>query len=311
MSEDNVRQLAKRVVDLSAIGLEVGVYRNPVGNFSLAMLPNGNWLCSMRRFGYHISTITQAYLTSKYLKLDRPDEQLFLELDVDFNLVRQFHLVANEYYKHPIFNSETPYLEDGRLTQWGGDLYFVSAIFYQNNGHYDKFGMEIQRLEIDGGDIAARHVWSSVENGMLGRHKNWMGIPDRPLTYVVGTSSHGAQILEVGTGSVCDVGTYDAEDLYRGNTPLVKIDGGYLAITHKLVNDDLGRKRYLNYFVVYDEQFMPTMFSDPFKLCESNIEFITTMHIYGDKMLIGVTEMDDTPMVMAFKSGELLGLLGL
>lgn len=311
MSEVNIRSLATRVTDLSPLAFDVGVLFNPIGNFSLAMLPNGNWLCAMRRFGYWISSATQAYLTNPEMRLERPDEQLFLELDGGFHIVRQFNLAANEYYTYPIFNSETPYLEDGRLTQWGADFYFVSAIFYQNNGNYDKFGMEIQRLEIGGGDIAARHVWSSVENGMFGRHKNWMGIPDRPLTYVVGTSRHGAQTLDVGTGSVCDVGTYDAEDLYRGNTPLVKIDGGYLAITHKLVNDDLGRKRYLNYFVVYDEQFMPTMFSKPFKLCESNVEFITTMHIYGDKMLIGVTEMDDTPMVMEFKRGELLGLLGL
>lgn len=304
MSEVNIRNLATKVVDLSPLAFEVGVLFNPIGNFSLARLPNGNWLCSMRRFGYYISTVTQAYLTNKQLRLSDPDKHLLLELDEDFNLVRQFDLVKNDYYKDPIFNQETPYLEDGRLTKWGSDYYLASAIFYQANQHYQKFGMEVQRLEIDGDRIAARHVWSSVEHGIMGRHKNWMPVPDKPFKFVIGTSAEGAQTIEIQTNKIEEVGCFEAEDLYRGNTALVRIDSGYLTITHNLTEDELGRKRYINYFVEYNADLSVRRISKPFKLCESNIEFVTTMHLAGNKMLVGCTEMDDTPMILEFDKAK-------
>ncbi len=192
MEELNIKQLAINVKDLSSLGLDVGVYFNPVGNFSLVKLPNGNWLCSMRVFGYYISSLTHSYLTTPELKLAKPDEQLFLELDGSFNLVRQFNLKNNTYYKHPIFNRETPYLEDGRLVKWNDELFFASAIFYQNNEHYEKFGIEIQSIKVNGEDVEANHIWSSVEHGLEGRHKNWMAVPDMPFKYVIGTSETGA-----------------------------------------------------------------------------------------------------------------------
>lgn len=130
------RHRAKRIIDLSEIALELGFLFNPVGNFSLLQLPNGNWFCSMRVFGYFISSATHAYLTQSNMKLEHPDAQLFLELDRDFNLVRRFNLVENDYYRVPEFDRETPYLEDGRLVKWGDEIYLTSAIFYQNNAQY-------------------------------------------------------------------------------------------------------------------------------------------------------------------------------
>ncbi len=141
--ELNIKDKAKDIKDLSNIGIDVGVLFNPVGNFSIVKLDNGNWLCSMRMFGYWISSLTQAYLTDKSMKLERPDEHIFLELDGDFNIVRHFSMKRNTYFKHPTFNDETPYLEDGRLVKWGDEMYFASAIFYQNNAQWQKFGIEI------------------------------------------------------------------------------------------------------------------------------------------------------------------------
>jgi hypothetical protein len=142
--------------------------------------------------------------------------------------------VRNDYYKHPIFNVETPFLEDGRLVKWGGDLYLASAIFYQNNEHYEKFGIEVQRIELNEGTVEAKHVWSSVEHGFTGRHKNWIAIPDKPFNYVIGTSTSGAQTIDISSGVVKEVGRFDLDDLYRGNTNLIQTDDGYYTLTHKL-----------------------------------------------------------------------------
>jgi hypothetical protein len=308
MCEVDIRSLATRVTDLSPLAFDVGVLFNPIGNFSLAMLPNGNWLCSMRRFGYWISSITQAYLTNPEMKLERPDEQLFLELDGDFNLVRQFTLVKNEYYKDQVFSRETPFLEDGRIVQWGGMYYLASAIFYQDNGHYEKFGLEVQRLDFDGDNIAARHVWSSVEHGITGRHKNWMPIPDRPFRFVSATFEHGSQMVDISANRLTEVGTCGTE-LFRGNTNLHETDYGYITVTHKLAQDDLGRKRYVNYFVQYNQDLSVRHISKPFKLCGSNIEFVTWIHISGSRMLAGVTEFDELPMVMEFDCKRVFGEL--
>lgn len=190
--EMNIKDKAKDIKDLSNIGLESGALFNSCGNFSIVKLDNGNWLCSMRMFGYWISSLTHAYLTDKSMKLEHPDEHIFLELDGDFNIVRHFRMKRNTYFKHPTFNDETPYLEDGRLVKWNDELFFASAIFYQNNEHYEKFGMEIQRLNLIGEDVEAHHIWSSVEHGLEGRHKNWMAVPDKPFKYVIGTSETGA-----------------------------------------------------------------------------------------------------------------------
>lgn len=192
MEELNIKDKAKDIKDLSNIGLEAGALFNSCGNFSLVKLPNGNWLCSMRMFGHYISSLTHSYLTTPELKLAKPDEHIFLELDGDFNILRRFRMKSNTYFKHPIFNNETPYLEDGRLVKWGDEMYFASAIFYQNNAQWQKFGIEIQRLEIVGDCLEAHHVWSSVEHGLEGRHKNWMAVPDKPFKYVIGTSPHGS-----------------------------------------------------------------------------------------------------------------------
>ena len=103
---------------------------------------------------------------------------------------------------------------------------------------------------MDGG-VNATHFWNSVESGIMGRHKNWMAVPDRPFTFVMGTSSHGAQIADISPSPtiITNIMDYDPTDLYRGNTPLLKWGEGYLTITHRLAEDDYGRKVYLDYFV--------------------------------------------------------------
>lgn len=61
---NNLKSLAKRTIDLSTIGFELGFYRNPCGNFSLIHLDNGNWLCHMRIFQYWIDGDKQGYWTN-------------------------------------------------------------------------------------------------------------------------------------------------------------------------------------------------------------------------------------------------------
>lgn len=99
----------------------------------------------------------------------------------------------------------------------------------------------------------------------------------------------------------------DKNVLYRGNTPLVKVDGGYVAIVHGVIDVDEQHKikTYYNHFVKYDNNLLPVAFSRAFKLTNREIEFVTDLKFIGDEVQIGVTENDDTPVVMTFEKNLL------
>ena len=141
-----------------------------------------------------------------------------------------------------------------------------------------------------------------------------MSIPDKPFTYITGTVKGGASVYDVKKNKGDIVGIYNEEDdeLYRGNTPLLRLDDDlYFTITHKLTHDERGRKKYLNYFVLYDNDLLPIRFSKPFKMTDYNIEFATWMTERDDELLIGTTIMDDTPEIHIYDRSELFNKVGL
>ena len=284
-------------IDLSPIGWECGFLKNNTGNFSLLPLQDGRYLATFRLFGYWI-TSAEHYVTTKELTLQHPDQHIFAILDRVFKFVKQLKLVENTYYKPKGYEDKRTYLEDMRLCQWGDEIYGASATFYTDSGQWEKMGLEVQKISLLGDEeVQATHLWNSHEQGIEGRMKNFMSVPDKPFTYVTGTSSKGACLIDISTTTTTEVGEYDPDDLYRGNTPLLKWGDGYLTICHKLTKDEFGRKRYLNYFVEYSKHLVPTRISSPFKLCESNIEFITCLLRKGDEWWIGDTSNDDTPFL--------------
>lgn len=107
-----------------------------------------------------------------------------------------------------------------------------------------------------------------------------------------------------------DVGEIEKTVLYRGNTPLVKVDGGYVAILHSVIEPDEKHpvKTYVNHIAKYDNNLLPVGISRHFKLTDKPIEFVTDLKIIGDEVLIGVTENDDTPFAMAFDRDWIIGV---
>lgn len=165
-------------------------------------------------------------------------------------------------------------------------------------------------MELDGEDVRARHCWSSVQQGIMGRHKNWMAVEDRPFKFVIGTSRNGAQTIDIQSGIIGEVCDYDAKDLYRGNTNLLKDGTGYCAITHRLGMDEHGRKKYLNYLTRYNGNLLPVEFSKPFKFCGESIEFVTCLlELPDNEILVCVTEMDDLPEIHIYDKDVLLELV--
>lgn len=117
-------------------------------------------------------------------------------------------------------------------------------------------------------------------------------------------------MFDTATGKFIECGTIGSdEELLRGNAPLIKTDFGYVGITHMLDYDELKRKRYNNFLVEYNKDLSVRRVSKPFKLSNATIEFITTfLELPNNEILIGVTEMDDTPMAFIFDKEELVSI---
>lgn len=77
------------------------------------------------------------------MRLEKPDQHLFLLLDDGFELKKQLTITQNTYYKPEEFKEKRTYLEDGRLTRWNDEIYFTTATFYTNEERWEKMGLEI------------------------------------------------------------------------------------------------------------------------------------------------------------------------
>ena len=160
----DITPIAKNITDLSGIGIDLGFLRNNIGNFSLLPTQDGHWFAYFRAFQYIIHGDRQGYYTS--YPLEQPDHHQFCILNKDFGFVEKIDNLLSLYYEDPVLNKERPYLEDGRFVKWGDNIYLTSAVFYQNNGTYERFGTEVQQLEFLGADIIAKHHWNSCEQGL-------------------------------------------------------------------------------------------------------------------------------------------------
>lgn len=300
----NISHKAKRKIDFTSYGFEMGCVFNNIGNFSIVPF-NGLYLASFRRFGYWITSDIQEYLTQANMKLKDPHKHLFCLLDSDFNFIKHLPCHSSTYWEDSKFNLRVPYLEDMRMVNWDGRTYGMSAIFYQNEKSFERFGMELQKISIEShgmelcANVSCQHKWNSVQYGIMGRHKNWMPVCDKPFTFVTSTWNDGVQVFDINKGKFEIIGKEGkADEIHRGNTGLVKtLDGGYVAITHKLSFDSKGRKIYQNRIVEYNEDLSLRKIYKPFKLCESEIEFVTTLlPLPNGDFFIGVTEMDEIPI---------------
>lgn len=309
----NVRP--KRTYDLSELGIELGILFNPIGNFSLLPMSDGNWLACFRRYQYYIEGDRCLFFSSPNMFYPDRNHHLFVKFDKDFNLVGRIANPTSTYYQTDkwatgfLHGGKDPFLEDARMTRWGEEIYLTSSIYYYDEWHNKKWATEIQRLEITDDGIEAHHVWNTLERGIFSVEKNWMSVPEQKLKFVAGTSTNGARTVNANYSTVGEICDFDPDDLYGGSTPLVKdcFRKCYYTIAHRYFHGERGRRTYENFVITYDENLKPTHISKPFKFCEQPIEFITTMlELPNNELLIGLTEMDDRPEIRIYDKDEFL-----
>lgn len=130
----NIRSCAKRITDLAHIAFDLGLYFNNIGNMSIVPVGEDDLLVSFRIFGYFITSNQQRYLCHDNMRLEHPDQHIFVLMDKNLNLRRRLEFQTNEYYKPDEFQSNSTYLEDGRMNVWMIDgkptIYLTSATFY-------------------------------------------------------------------------------------------------------------------------------------------------------------------------------------
>ena len=61
MENLNIQNLAKSKTDFTELAFELGIYFNPIGNFSMLPTADGHWLAVFRRFQYYIEGDRYSY----------------------------------------------------------------------------------------------------------------------------------------------------------------------------------------------------------------------------------------------------------
>lgn len=146
---------------------------------------------------------------------------------------------------------------------------------------------------------------------MRGNEKNWMSVPDKPFKFITATSTNGAKSTDMKYNVSAEICDFNSEDLYGGSTNLLKDNSrnGYYSISHRYFHGERGRRTYANHLVKYDENLKPISISNQFKFSEYPIEFVTVMlELPNDELLIGVTEMDEHPLLYVFDKENIVSI---
>lgn len=209
-------------------------------------------------------------------------------------------------------------LEDARMVVWNGELYTYGVRCDKANGK-----TRIVIYTPDGREVVAQSPFDcDVE-------KNWMAVPDRPMTFVYSFKDYRVVVVKVEDDGSCRVvdnnnGNDTSEWLknywihfndIRGGSPLVKIDDGYLAVVHRQewINTGLGIGNgywYRHAIVRFDNNLNVVDITRWFILSHPLCEFCSGMAVYGDKVYLTYSVLDCIPMIMEFTLDGVMGLFG-
>jgi len=145
----NIQSSAKAKWDFTDLPFQLGIYFNPIGNFSMLPMSDGYWLAVFRRFQYYIEGDRYSYQSSPRMFYKDRHEHVFAVLDKDFKLVERLDNVESTYYDAPewktqyIYGGTSPFLEDARLTKWDDGAYLTSAIYWYDEDKKKRWSTEV------------------------------------------------------------------------------------------------------------------------------------------------------------------------
>gem|GEM_PF-2406692 len=167
-------------------------------------------------------------------------------------------------------------------------------------------------------DLAARTIANPrwLSDGSSGvPEKNWMpAVADGNLLLVHSCGPTAVLACDPATGRLSLAALHDAPAIaagFRGGTPLVPHDGGWLALVHEAADWDwqAGHRTYLHRVVGFDASLRITHASHPFRFEGENLEFAAGMVVEGGEALVSFGVGDREARLATVPLAALTGVL--
>lgn len=206
-------------------------------------------------------------------------------------------------------------LEECRLSYWDNKFYVSATRWNPENGGR----MELCEIDITPNSVKAisRFV-IPVPDGVISQNceKNWMPVLDMPFHYI--KWSNPTQLVEFNPkDNTCSTKylsqTTDFPYQLRGGSQVIKIQNYYVAIVHNTYtyNDEHSKfnGNYAHFFIIWDMNWNIVKISNPFKLFNSNIEYICGMCLHKDKLLITAGLQNNVAFLMELPFNKFLEIV--
>lgn len=227
----------------------------------------------------------------------------YCELDENLNIVQFAKTDTSTLDKEPLWDFVG--LEDARLVRWNGKLYQTGV--RRDTTTNGQGRMELSEIQIIDNKVKEvnRYRIEAPNDPDSYCEKNWMPIINKPFHYV--KWSNPTEVVEVfledETSRTVSLGTHNPQlgDL-RGGSQVIPFGNHYIACVHEvdLFNDELGRKdgKYFHRFVVWDENWDVSAYSNKFYFMDGQVEFSVGMAEYGDYYLITFGFADNAAFIL-------------
>ena len=185
-------------------------------------------------------------------------------------------------------------LEDPRLAVWGDTLYIYGTQFTDEYPYAEALVYYIPNSDMSGFDKSGflPGITHYYGKDYLSTEKNWMAIPGNEMDFVYMVSAeykpNGVFPSDSGNFNIVPVKYSDLSTnlsrfegtvpvgvtMFRGSTPLVEYNGGYMCIVHNSERID-GKLNYKHHIGFIDKDFTSFIASEEFIFEQTGIEFTT------------------------------------
>lgn len=215
----------------------------------------------------------------KIFKTSSPDTPIYIE-------TKKFNTIPNK--DKGVFLG----LEDPRLSVWGNTLYIYGTQFTNEYPYAEAMVYYIPNDNMD--DYIKYGFLPGMTHyyGSLCTEKNWMAIPGKDMDFVYMVSAEyketGVFSNDSGNFNIVPVKYSDLDTklsrfegsvpigttFFRGSTPLIKYNDGYMCIVHNSERID-GKLQYTHHIGFINNDFTSFTASEGFKFEQPGIEFTT------------------------------------